>query len=83
MLTKLKNPKASYISRVLALPLLTLLIAAFTLKTKPAGNNPLLTALPEKTFTVVVNPGHGGKDAGAKAADGTLEKDIDLAIARK
>lgn len=30
--------------------------------------------------TIVIDPGHGGKDTGAKTADGTPEKDIVLAI---
>ncbi len=30
---------------------------------------------------VVIDAGHGGEDGGASAADGTLEKDINLAIA--
>jgi N-acetylmuramoyl-L-alanine amidase len=83
MLTKLKNPKASYISRVLALPLLTLLIAAFTLKTKPAGNNKAFKEDMDKPFVAVINAGHGGSDKGAIGEDGTAEKDLDLAIARK
>lgn len=32
---------------------------------------------------VVLDPGHGGMDGGAESADGTVEKDINLAIARK
>ena len=30
---------------------------------------------------VLIDPGHGGEDGGAVAADGTLEKNIDLAVA--
>jgi len=33
--------------------------------------------------TVVIDPGHGGDDIGAKGPGGTLEKDVTLAIARK
>jgi len=33
--------------------------------------------------TVVIDPGHGGEDVGAKGPGGTLEKDVTLAIARK
>ncbi|MBO4432723.1 MAG: N-acetylmuramoyl-L-alanine amidase [Clostridia bacterium] len=33
--------------------------------------------------TVIVDPGHGGFDGGAGAADGTLEKDINLEISLK
>ena len=34
-------------------------------------------------FTLVIDPGHGGIDGGAVAADGTKESDINLAIALK
>jgi N-acetylmuramoyl-L-alanine amidase len=33
--------------------------------------------------TIVIDPGHGGDDTGAKGAGGTLEKDVTLSIARK
>jgi N-acetylmuramoyl-L-alanine amidase len=33
--------------------------------------------------TVVIDPGHGGEEVGAKGPGGTLEKDITLSIARK
>ena len=33
--------------------------------------------------TVVIDPGHGGAEVGAKGPGGTLEKDVTLAIARK
>lgn len=34
-------------------------------------------------FTVVIDPGHGGKDSGARGQRGTNEKDVVLAIAKK
>ncbi len=34
-------------------------------------------------FTVVVDAGHGGFDSGKVGADGTLEKDVNLQIAKK
>lgn len=37
----------------------------------------------QKAVTVVIDSGHGGIDPGKIAADGTLEKDINLAIALK
>ena len=33
--------------------------------------------------TVVIDPGHGGEEVGAKGPSGALEKDVTLAIARK
>lgn len=35
------------------------------------------------TRTVVIDPGHGGAETGAKGPGGTLEKDVALSIARK
>ena len=34
----------------------------------------------KKGEVLLIDPGHGGKDGGASAADGTVEKDINLAI---
>ncbi|MCB1463620.1 MAG: N-acetylmuramoyl-L-alanine amidase [Nitratireductor sp.] len=34
-------------------------------------------------FTVIVDPGHGGIDGGAKGGDGTREKDLTLAVGRR
>src|SRR5262249_59851733 len=33
--------------------------------------------------TIVIDPGHGGDDAGAKGPQGTLEKTVTLSIARR
>lgn len=49
-----------------------------------AGKNTALTAAEEQARPVlVIDAGHGGQDGGAAAADGTPEKDINLAIALK
>lgn len=37
----------------------------------------------KKNITIVIDSGHGGMDPGKIASDGTLEKDINLAIAQK
>ena len=81
MLTKIKNPRFSYLSRLLALPLLLLIGFAFTVKTKAVSNAPTAVLLKEP-ITVVIDAGHGGSDAGAQAG-GINEKDIALAIAKK
>jgi N-acetylmuramoyl-L-alanine amidase len=43
------------------------------------------TKIPPTTssFTVVIDPGHGGKDGGAVGQKGTLEKSVTLSVARK
>jgi N-acetylmuramoyl-L-alanine amidase len=41
-----------------------------------SGTGPLIR-------TIAIDPGHGGDDEGAKGADGTKEKDVTLAVARK
>ena len=39
---------------------------------------------PETIYTVIIDAGHGGRDGGASADDdGTLEKDLNLAVAKK
>jgi N-acetylmuramoyl-L-alanine amidase len=45
---------------------------------------PLLELVPPGSFrTLVIDAGHGGTEAGAKGAQGTLEKDLTLAVARR
>ena len=43
----------------------------------------LALAAREPAFTVVVDPGHGGEQEGARAPDGAREKDVSLAISRR
>jgi N-acetylmuramoyl-L-alanine amidase len=51
----------------------------------PAGEPPPLLDLPSQAGlrSIVIDPGHGGDDAGARGTAGTLEKNVTLAIARK
>jgi N-acetylmuramoyl-L-alanine amidase len=44
---------------------------------------PAAPAEPPAVRTVVIDPGHGGEEVGAKGPGGTLEKDVTLTIARK
>ncbi|MFZ0970388.1 MAG: N-acetylmuramoyl-L-alanine amidase, partial [Candidatus Acidiferrales bacterium] len=50
----------------------------------PASNAapPAQTPPPRPTFTVVLDPGHGGTDTGARGSTGAVEKDLTLALAR-
>ena len=43
----------------------------------------LNTSAEDEKITVVIDPGHGGRDGGAVGKDGTLEKDLNLAVALK
>jgi N-acetylmuramoyl-L-alanine amidase len=51
--------------------------------TPPAPEIPSLNQPAPPISTMVIDPGHGGADAGARGARGTLEKDVTLAVARK
>jgi N-acetylmuramoyl-L-alanine amidase len=82
MLTKNKNPKVSYIGRILVLPLAALVFAAFTLKAKPFKNNDS-SFYNGKKITVVIDAAFGGNNLGWHSSTGINEKDINLSIAQK
>ena len=46
-------------------------------------NGPANTASADEKITVVLDPGHGGRDGGAVGDDGTLEKGLNLSVALK
>lgn len=79
MFTKNKNPKVSYVSRMLVLPLAAVVFFAFTLKMKTAGNSNYYAG---KKITVVIDAGHGGSDDGV-IENNIKEKDLTLAIAKE
>ncbi|HSZ81600.1 MAG TPA: N-acetylmuramoyl-L-alanine amidase [Polyangia bacterium] len=49
----------------------------------PASARPSGAPVDAAPFVVVLDPGHGGSNLGAAAADGLLEKDVTLALARR
>ena len=84
MLLKTRNTKVSYLTRVMALPLLGLIGLAFTVRTIQASRQASVTTpYLDKTITIVLDAGHGGDDAGVLSASGLNEKDITLAIAQR
>lgn len=78
MLTRKNNPFASYLSRLLVLPVLFLVVIAFSFKSK-SNEQPAFVA---KKIKVVINAGHGGDDPGV-SLNGYKEKDINLLLAKK
>jgi N-acetylmuramoyl-L-alanine amidase len=49
----------------------------------PPPPPPQIDLAPGQLRTVVIDPGHGGDDAGAKGSGGAVEKDVVLQIARR
>jgi len=52
-------------------------------RTTVAKRSKKATKRPKKRYTVVVDPGHGGKDSGALGGRGYMEKTVVLRIARR
>lgn len=70
--------------KILTVFMSVLLLCSMVLLSRETALYVTNTIAEEKSsFTVVIDSGHGGKDPGKIAADGTLEKDINLAIALK
>jgi N-acetylmuramoyl-L-alanine amidase len=79
MLTKVNHPKFSYFRRVIVLPIAFVIAMLFAFRTESStGHVPL-----SKTYTVILDAGHGGEDPGAKSADAVSESEITLAIVKK
>ena len=79
MLTKNKNSKINYASRMLVLPLAAMVFFAFTLKMKTINSTYNYSG---KKITVVIDAGHGGSDKGI-FANNIYEKDLALSIAKE
>ncbi|MCZ2223783.1 MAG: M56/M15 family metallopeptidase [Chitinophagales bacterium] len=81
MLTNTKNPKWSYARKVIILPILVITIMLFAFR-KQENNLATSNIQLNKTYTVVIDAGHGGQDFGAKGLDGASEKNIALLMAK-
>ena len=68
--------------KALIVVLIIILAAAVAAVLFCGGGKTRRTSAPD-SYTLVVDPGHGGIDGGAVAADGTKESGINLAIAQK
>lgn len=75
--------RSGYLSRIMALPLLFVLVSAFAVKLtgKPSAVSPAHHAI--RNITVVIDAGHGGIYEGSHNESGLKEKDINLSIANK
>jgi len=82
MITTSQKPRYQYLRKMLVLPLAAIvaILFAFSYKNKAEKN---FASNHDKQITVIIDAGHGGDDAGATAPDGTTEKDIALAIAKR
>ena len=80
MLTKNKSPRANYAVRILVLPVVIFVFAAFSLENKKAGKLPVYHG---KKITVIIDAAEGGYELGWHSSNGINEKGINLAIAKK
>jgi bla regulator protein blaR1 len=81
MITKFKNTRYGYISRLMALPLLFVIFCAFAVKI--TNKKPVTPVHSNKMITIAIDAGHGGIDDGVKSNSGIFEKEINLSIAKK
>ena len=74
-----------YIKRTYLILLCAVVMAAgiFGILRQTASHKAVSGSIYSAGCTVVIDPGHGGKDAGTIGVDGTKEKEINLAIARQ
>jgi N-acetylmuramoyl-L-alanine amidase len=88
MITNNQSTRLSYRSRLMALPVFTLLFCTIALYAQRSSTNAVtrinFTGAAQKPITVVIDAGHGGIDPGASSNDGKVkEKDLALQISQK
>jgi N-acetylmuramoyl-L-alanine amidase len=79
MLTKIQNPRITYFSRILALPLIACIVLALSFRTVSVAHL-------EKPITIVIDAGHGKMTNGllsGASSNNIYEDAIVLAIAKK
>jgi N-acetylmuramoyl-L-alanine amidase len=59
------------------------LTTAATVNPDKSGRVPSNGGAAEERFTIVIDPGHGGDDGGARGIGGSVEKDVTLAFAQQ
>lgn len=65
-----------------ALPVTALLCVTALLLALPTVRQADVTFREAQIPSILIDPGHGGADGGASGADGTQEKDVNLAVSR-
>lgn len=81
MITNPQKTSHQYLRKILALPLAALVIFLFAFKYEDRGHSKPTPA--SKPLTIIVDPGHGGTDAGVTSPDGKYnEASLSLEIAQ-
>jgi TonB-dependent SusC/RagA subfamily outer membrane receptor len=83
MISKKNNPLVAYVSRLMMIPVVFVMIFAFAVQSEPrypTYDFPSFKSLGQK-YTVVLDAGHGGEDAGAINGN-VKEKELSLTLAK-
>jgi N-acetylmuramoyl-L-alanine amidase len=78
MLTKINKSRSILAGKWLTIPVLLLLLTVFSFR-----KHDVFIADTASPFIVMIDAGHGGNAKGTTATDGTMEKDLNLSIAKK
>lgn len=83
MITNNKNPRFSYVRRLVILPILALVVVLVAFRKKDTSISLTPSIQLNKTYTVVIDAGHGGKDRGAQTSNAKVsEAEITLSLAK-
>ena len=83
MITNNKNPRFSYVRRLVILPILALVVILVAFRKKDSSLSLSPSIQLNKSYTIVVDAGHGGKDRGALSSNSMVaEAEITLLLAK-